>query len=485
MKTIFTLFSFFFFSFAPFGSASGLFSVQAQQIQWANKLIKYSSDLGGKQYGIKRILGKPDAFPQAGSSPNAWTPKKALDGYEWVEVSFEKPQTVKQVAVFENLNAGCVVKISVATEPGKYETVWYRKKDYKTPTFKATIPADHAYYFKRKRRKVQEAPDVLNPGIENAILENAVSGVVAVRVEFNFALLPGQKQIDAIGISDSESPLKATINTNETFEKLSPSTIVTLEGITPTNPTLTIDGKKMYITAVAEDKDLIYSFSKKGDGSWGNKTLETALNTGVIYNYIDYAGADFLLKGGNKYDKGTNETGYEIFSNKNGTYEAVGPIKVTAYNNYEDTSDATMTADGKVLIMGLETDFTQGGTDLYFAQQKEDGTYGFLQNMGKIINSGANEDMAQLLSDQKTLLFSSNGFSGYGDFDIYVSYRLDDSWKNWSEPINLGSKINTAEFDGLPYYDEKNEVLYFISNTDGISILKQITISKGELCKRN
>ncbi|WP_293894497.1 hypothetical protein [Flavobacterium sp.] len=474
MKTFLSLFSFLFF----------LFSINAQQVQWASKLVKYSSDLGGKQFGIKRILGKPDAFPQAGSSPNAWTPKNALNGNEWVEVSFEKPQIVKQVAVFENLTAGCVVKIGVDTGSGKYETVWSRKMNYKTPTFKATIPADHKYYFRRKRRKIQEAPDVLNPGIENAILENAVSGVVGVRVEFNFALLPGQKQIDAIGISDSEMPLDAKINTNDSFEKLPPPTVVALDGITPTNPTITNDGRKMYITAVDNDVEMIYSFSKKDDGSWTNKTLETTLNTGTKYNYVEYAGTDFLLKGGNAYTKGTNETGYEVFSTKNGTYESTGPIKVTAYNNYEDTSDATMTADKKIFIMGIETDFTQGGTDLYFAQQKEDGTYGFLQNMGKIINSGADEGMAQLLSDNKTLLFSSNGFSRYGDFDIYFSYRLDDTWKNWSEPINLGSRINTNEFDGLPFYDEKNEILYFISFTDGSNVLKSIAVSK-DLFKSN
>ena len=475
MKIFFSLFSFLFF----------LFSVNAQQVQWANKAIKFSSDLGGKQFGIKRILGKPDVFPVAGSSPNTWTPKNALNGNEWVEVSFEKPQTVKQVAVFENLNAGCVVKIGVDTGSGKYETVWSRKVNYKTPTFQSSIPADRKYYYRKKRRKIQEAPDVLNPGIEHAILESAVSGVVAVRVEFNFALLPGQKQIDAIGISDSETPLEATINTNESFEKLIPSTTVALEEITPTNPSITSDGKKMYITAVDNDKELIYSFTKKGDGSWGNKTVETALNTGTMYNYIEYAGTDFLLKGGNAYTKGTNETGYELFSSKNGTYETAGPIKVTAYNNYEDTSDATITADAKVLIVGIETDFTQGGTDLYFAQQKEDGTYGFLQNMGKVINSANDEGMPQLLSDQKTLLFGSNGFSGFGDFDIYVSYRLDDTWKNWSEPINLGSKINTGDFDGLPYYDEKNEILYFISFTDGSNVLKSIAVPKKNLCKSN
>ena len=46
-----------------------LFSVNAQQVQWANKLIKFSSDLGGKQHGIKRILGK------------LWTD---MSGWKWV-----------------------------------------------------------------------------------------------------------------------------------------------------------------------------------------------------------------------------------------------------------------------------------------------------------------------------------------------------------------------------------------------------------------
>ena len=171
-----------------------VFSSYSQQVQFAHKVIKYSTDLGGKQHGIKRILGKPDAFPQGGSSPNAWTPKNALDGYEFVEVAFEKPQTVKQVAVFENLNAGCVVKIGVDTGNGKYQTVWYRKKDWQTPSYKSTLHSDRSYYFGRKRRKIHKSPDVnVNPAVEYAILETAVANVVAVRVEFNFALIPNLK----------------------------------------------------------------------------------------------------------------------------------------------------------------------------------------------------------------------------------------------------------------------------------------------------
>jgi hypothetical protein len=81
------------------------------------------------------------------------------------------------------------------------------------------------------------------------------------------------------------------------------------------------------------------------------------------------------------------------------------------------------------------------------------------------------------------MLFGSNGFSAFGSYDIFVSYRLDDTWKNWSEPINLGSKVNTNDFDGLPFYDEKNEVLYYISTENETNMLKYISIPKSSLIK--
>lgn len=462
-----------------------LLSVNAQQVQWANKVIKFSSDLGGKQHGIKRILGKPDVFPQGGSSPNAWTPKKALDGYEWVEVGFEKPQTVKQVAIFENLNAGCVVSVAVDDGSGKYRRVWSRKPNYKTVTFKATIPADRNYYFKRKRRKIQESPDVINPGVEYVLLEEAVSGVVAVRVEFNFALLPGQKEIDAIGISDSETPIQPTVHSAATFENLSLAQTLTIPGIVPSSCSVSADGTKFFVTAINDTKNEIYSFTKDATGKWSNKKIEPALNANDRYNHMRCIGNDLILKGGGSYKKGTHETGFELFVVKNGNYEHLAPIKVTAYNNYDETADAYLTIDKKVLFMGIETDFSQGAGDLYFALQKEDGTYGLLQNMGKVINSAADEGMCQLLSDNKTMLFSSDGFSAFGSYDIFVSYRLDDTWKNWSEPINLGSKVNTTDFDGLPFYDEKNEVLYYISSQNETNILKFIPLPKADLMKSN
>ena len=457
------------------------FSVFSQQVQWANKVIKFSTDLGGKQNSVKRILGKPDVFPQAGISPNAWMTKNSLDGREVVELGFEKPQTVKQIAIFENVNSGCVMKIAVDNGSGKYETVWTRKLDYKTPYYKASLSTDRSYYFGKKRRKVHEAPEVFNPGIEYAILDNAVAGVVAVKVIFNFALYPGQKQIDAVGISDSEIPIEAKINTNNAFESLGDFTTIPLGDLNPTNPILSFDGEKLFFSVENEVREDIYSATKTANNSWSKPIKESELlNNNKVYNHLLASFKDYYLKGGATYTNGTNETGFEILDPQ---FQLLQKIKIAAYNNYDDNASATMTKDQKTLILGIETDMTQGGQDLYFSNKKEDGTYVLLQNLGKIVNSAGDEFLPQLLSDEKTLLFSSNGFSGYGDYDLFVTYRLDDSWKKWSEPINLGSKINNENYDGSYFYDEKSETLYFIRYSDENSMLCTIKINKNELMK--
>ncbi|HRG17825.1 MAG TPA: hypothetical protein PLP39_01930 [Flavobacterium lutivivi] len=458
--------------------------VYSQQVQWASKLIKYSTDLGGKQYGVKRILGKPDAFPQGGSCPNAWVPKNALDGYEFVEVGFEKPQTVKQIAIFENLNAGCVTRVLVDTGNGKYTDVWGRKKDWKTPTYRATLTGDRNYYFGRKRRKIQKAPEVnFNPGIENIILDSPVSNVVAVRVEFSFALVPGQKQIDAIGISDSDKPLDASISVNPLFEELQPTSTVDLGNVVPGSIAISPDGNKMYVTNINSDKDEIMSFTKNASGNWGNMQNESSLSTNDYYNFFAKITPTYALKGGKTYTRGTTQTGFEIYTYQNGNIQFDKDVNVVAYNNYDNTADASLTKDKSVLIMAIETDFTQGGSDLYFSKIKEDGTYGILQSMGKVVNSAGDEFMCHLLSDDKTLLFVSNGYSGFGDNDIYLTQRLDDTWKNWSEPINLGSKINSNDYDGNPYYDETTEKLYYTSSVNGELKVKNISIPKKLLMK--
>jgi len=67
-----------------------------------------------------------------------------------------------------------------------------------------------------------------------------------------------------------------------------------------------------------------------------------------------------------------------------------------------------------------------------------------------------------LSNDGKTIYFSSNRKGGYGGSDLYKVTALENG--KWSEPINLGAKINTEGDELYPNITAEN-VLYFA--TDG------------------
>lgn len=82
-------------------------------------------------------------------------------------------------------------------------------------------------------------------------------------------------------------------------------------------------------------------------------------------------------------------------------------------------------------------------------------------DLGKIINTNAEESVAFLASDNTTLYFASKGHPGFGGSDLFVSRRLDDTWQNWSKPINLGPSINTKEDESGLYMPASGNVAYF------------------------
>lgn len=61
------------------------------------------------------------------------------------------------------------------------------------------------------------------------------------------------------------------------------------------------------------------------------------------------------------------------------------------------------------------------------------------------------------------MFFSSNGLPGYGDQDVYVSVRLDETWKNWTTPENLGSFVNTKGFEAYFSFPDTADYAYFSS----------------------
>lgn len=85
--------------------------------------------------------------------------------------------------------------------------------------------------------------------------------------------------------------------------------------------------------------------------------------------------------------------------------------------------------------------------EIYVCFKNEDGQWGTPINVGPNINTAGNDRAPYLHSDMKTLYFSSNGHPGFGDLDLFMTTRLDDTWTNWSPPKNLGLFFNSDKKD--------------------------------------
>jgi len=122
---------------------------------------------------------------------------------------------------------------------------------------------------------------------------------------------------------------------------------------------------------------------------------------------------------------------------------------------------------GTILIISMISSGSLGKEDLYVSVKNENNIWSNPIHLGNIINSEGFETTPFLSYDERKLYFSSDGHDGFGSADIFVSERLDDSWTNWSKPVNLGEKINSLGFDAS-FSIWKDSSVYFCSNRSGI-----------------
>lgn len=141
------------------------------------------------------------------------------------------------------------------------------------------------------------------------------------------------------------------------------------------------------------------------------------------------------------------------------------PVKVEIkdYYNRNIYESFCPTGNGQVLVMSVERDDGYGEKDMYVSLRQDDGSYSKPLNMGPVLNSANEEGTPFIAPDNKTLYFYSFTEPGYGNADIFMSKRLDDSWTKWSKPQNLGSKINTSDWDVYYTVAAKGDYAYLVS----------------------
>jgi outer membrane protein OmpA-like peptidoglycan-associated protein len=124
-------------------------------------------------------------------------------------------------------------------------------------------------------------------------------------------------------------------------------------------------------------------------------------------------------------------------------------------------------ADGKTLyfIRGFSSRNGVRDQDIYVTQIDDEGRWSTPERLNANINSPLREESVFIHPDGKTLYFSSEGHTGMGGLDIYVSKK--DENDDWGPAQNLGYPINTSKHENSLLVNASGELGYFASSRSG------------------
>lgn len=425
-----------------------------QKVLYADKVVAFSSEYSFELYSAQQILGEPNALPVGGDNPFAWSPKRQT-GLQFITVGFEEVMEIEQVAIGECYNPGSILRV-VAIEPnGKEHLI-----NQFTP------------------KPIRQDSRLLHIFLE----EKSPWPVKAIKIEMDCDRVPGFNSIDFVAISDGQKPIEVKVNDSQ---RVNPN--IATERLTEkinsqydeVNPIISPDGKRLYfgrkndpgnVGGKKDDEDIWYSDWDDAKGEWGlAKNLGSPINNDKpnFMCSITPDGKNVLV--GNIYNFGpkkvTMEEGVSMVTITPEGWSKPKALRIKGYVNEYKRANYYLCQNRKVMLMAIRAENALGGDgmDLYVSFLEPDSSWTKPMHTGKVLNSIGNESAPFLAADDRTLFFSSDGFSGYGSDDIYMSRRLDDTWTKWSKPANLGKNINTGQSDVFFTLPANGDYAYFSS----------------------
>jgi len=260
------------------------------------------------------------------------------------------------------------------------------------------------------------------------------------------------------------------------------------------NPVLSPDGKTMYYTRVnhpnnkggINDKGDIWFTRLDLSGNWTlAQNLGRPLNDRFINGIIGFSPDGKLMYLRNNYindHRNPIQQGVSVSRKSSDGWSYPENVKIKYFMNKSEEQSMSISPDGMAMLMSIESYGTYGLEDIYVSFLIGDGSWTEPLNLGSTINTPYHEMTPTITADNSTLYFSSNGHGGFGSKDIFKSQRLDDTWKKWSAPENLGPAINTDGME-LSYFepaDGGNAFVVSTQNSDGYGDINKIKIVQEE-----
>jgi len=178
-----------------------------------------------------------------------------------------------------------------------------------------------------------------------------------------------------------------------------------------------------------------------------------------------------------------------IVRNKKGEWKDPKKLEIQNFKKYADMgayNNSFLAPNGKTLIFAFSDRGNGNKHDIYFSHlilkdnwSKPKSIKDFTKYVGKALNNNTwtepqkitalsnkefNEFGPFMAADGVTLYYSTNKPGGFGGQDIWMTKRLDDTWQNWSEPVNLGESVNSDDWDAYYSLDARGEEAYMVSS---------------------
>lgn len=230
-----------------------------------------------------------------------------------------------------------------------------------------------------------------------------------------------------------------------------------------------------------QDEDIWFS-SRKLDGSWeAAREIGSPLNNEGSNAVISISVDENTLFLSNRYDDRGKYVGggLSVAQRTKLGWSLPEAVRIKDFYNKSTigAQNFCFSANRKVMIMSVQRDDSYGSVDLYVSFLQANGYYSQPLNMGGVLNSPGVEYAPFLAADGSTLYFASDGHPGFGDSDIFVTRRLDDSWTRWSMPENLGPEVNGKSADAFYTVPARGDFAYLASrNANGDSDIYRIPV---------
>ncbi len=221
-------------------------------------------------------------------------------------------------------------------------------------------------------------------------------------------------------------------------------------------PIIAPDGKTLYFFVDSHpsnnngkgSQEIWYS-EFRSDGQWGEaRHLGSPFNqhhSNQVFSILN-EGRTLFIRGGSK----KNSKGFSLIHKSGNSWGNLEELSVEDFDNMNRGRfyGASMNSTMDVMILFFSETPNSAYSNLYVSKKVQGNQWSRPEKLPENINTDRDEFGPFITHDDKIIYYSSSRKDmGFGGPDIYRIERKDNTWKNWTDPVNLGETVNTRAFD--------------------------------------